>query len=97
MSDLNYPVLIAGLADELRGEIAYEILLAADEDAVAHLADALYAGVSEAHGLKIIQLVTIIGGWEARRLLEDILSPFRPFKHESWQRAARAGMQANGW
>ncbi len=97
MTALNYSALIAGLTDDLRGDLAYTTLLEADEDAVAHLSDALYAGVSEAHGLIIIELVATIGGWEAQNLLEDILSPFKPFKHETWKTAARDGMQANGW
>lgn len=97
MPDLNYRALIAGLTDELRGEMAYTALLHADENAVSHLVDALYAGVGEAHGLIIIELLATIGGWEARKLLEDILSPFKPFKHEAWKQAAHEGMRKNGW
>lgn len=67
-------------------------IYAADEDAVAALTDQFYAGVNEATGLAILEIVSDIGGWEARLLLEDVVHLTARYPHESWRVAARLGL-----
>ncbi len=67
-------------------------LLALDEDAVNPLIDAFHAGVSEAGGLAIIDLVAEIGGPDALTLLRYVYHfEARP----AWKTAARRGLLLN--
>ncbi len=73
---------------------ARQTLLALDEQAVSPLVDAFYAGVNEAQGLALLDVVTEIGGPEAQTLLTDIVfdSSARPaFRHKAALGLARAG------
>lgn len=64
---------------------ALETLYTLDEHAVEPLIDEFYAGVNEQTGLVIIEIVSTIGGWEARQLLDDIADNPQPYT--SWKRA----------
>lgn len=80
------------LGDPAQREAALNIIYAEDEDAVAPLTDQFYAGVNEATGLAIIEIVSDIGGWETRLLLEDVVHLTARYPHESWRVAARLGL-----
>ncbi len=92
---------ITSLLKQIQGEDAREretalnVIYAHDEEAISSLIDEFYAGVSESTGIVIIQLVSKIGGYEARQLLEDILQ--NPPPYASWQETAQTGMTYNAW
>lgn len=77
-------------------EQARFVLLGLDEVVVSSLIDLFYAGLSEAAGLAVIELVAEIGGFEARSLLEDV-AHLSSYGRESWRGAARLGLVRNGW
>lgn len=78
--------------DETRRQRARVMLLAMDEDAVTALADAFYAGVNEAQGVVLLDVVAEIGGPEALQLLEDVYqNPSKPV----WERWAALGLARN--
>ncbi len=79
--------------DETRRQRARIMLLALDEDAVPPLVDAFYAGVTEAQGVVLLDVVAEIGGPEALQLLEDV---FRNGDRDVWRRWALLGMARNG-
>lgn len=74
---MNHPDY-ANLIEQLTGTSLHEqlaakmILLAMQEDAIDPLADLLYAGVNDASGRAIIDVVATIGGYEALLLLKQI-------------------------
>lgn len=85
---------------ELRGllqqndEAARLAILRHDEAAVEPLIDEFYSGVSEATGLQILDLLSRIGGYEARALLLDVAENG---SKSAWREAAAQGAAANGW
>jgi hypothetical protein len=78
--------------DNERRQRAQVLLLALDEDAVTALVDAFYAGVSEAQGVVLLDVVAEIGGPEALQLLEHV---YRNPREPSWERWAALGMARN--
>lgn len=82
--------------DAAAREQARSVLVALDEMVVSSLIDLFYAGLSEAAGLVVIELVAEIGGFEARSLLEDV-AHLSSHGRESWRGAARQGLARNGW
>ncbi len=78
--------------DETRRQRARVMLLALDEDAVTALTDAFYAGVNEAQGVVLLDVVAEIGGPEAMQLLEDV---YRNPREPAWERWAALGMARN--
>jgi hypothetical protein len=97
MADLDYAALLADItgADSIRRDAAFAMIYAEDEMAVQPLIEQFYAGVNEATGLAIIEIVSEIGGFEARTLLEDIVFLTETYPHASWREAARQGMIRN--
>jgi lysophospholipase L1-like esterase len=92
---IDYAALLKQLttgSDDER-DSARQTLYALDEEAVEPLIDQFYAGVNEATGLAILEIVSDIGGWEARMLLEDVVHLSARYPHESWRVAARLGLQ----
>jgi hypothetical protein len=83
--------LVYGSADER--ETARHALLRMDEDAVDLLTDEFYAGVDEATGVAILEIVSIIGGPDALRLLK-----FACYfgDKEAWRQAGARGLADNG-
>lgn len=79
--------------DEARRQTARVMLLALDEEAVQALIDEFYAGVNEAQGVVLLDVVAEIGGYEALQLLEDV---FRNGTNAVWRRWAALGMARNG-
>ncbi|MFW5709034.1 MAG: hypothetical protein ACOCX5_02320 [Chloroflexota bacterium] len=71
-------------------EAARMALLVEDEAVVEPLIDCFYAGVSEDEGLFILELLALIGGYEARQLFEDQVQ--YGVRFESWEVAARAAL-----
>ncbi|MEM6284430.1 MAG: HEAT repeat domain-containing protein [Chloroflexota bacterium] len=78
--------------DETRMQRARIMLLALDEEAVQALTDAFYAGVNEAQGVVLLDVVAEIGGYEALQLLEDV---FYNGMKDVWRRWAALGMARN--
>ena len=76
---------------------ALKIIAEQDEDAVQPLIDQFYAGVNEATGLVIIDLIGTIGGFEARQLLEDLYYLNQAQNKESWYQSAKDALKHNGW
>lgn len=75
-----------------RRQRARVMLLALDEDAVTALVDAFYAGVNEAQGVVLLDVVAEIGGPEALQLLADVYqNPAKP----AWERWAALGLARN--
>lgn len=68
-------------------------LLALDEDAVDPLISAFYAGVNEAQGVAILELVGEIGGPDALTLLRNV--GYDPTTRAAWRVAARDGLMMN--
>lgn len=81
------------VAEPIHRLAARMILVALQEDAIEPLADAYYAGVNDAQGVALLDLMADIGGYEALNILRDIL------KHEKKRRklriAAAEGMMRN--
>ncbi|MDX1993231.1 MAG: hypothetical protein SF029_12635 [bacterium] len=91
----DYALLLKHLttgSDDER-DTARQTLYALDEEAIEPLVDQFYAGVNEATGLAILEIVSDIGGWEARMLLEDVVHLSARYPYESWRVAARLGLQ----
>jgi hypothetical protein len=78
--------------DDTRRQTARVMLLALDEEAVQALVDAFYAGVNEAQGVVLLDVVAEIGGHEALQLLEDV---FLNGANAAWRRWAALGMARN--
>jgi hypothetical protein len=83
--------------DKTQRQSALKVIAEQDENAVAPLIDQFYAGVNEATGLVIIDLISTIGGFEARQLLEDVYHLDQTYKHASWRQSAQIGLKRNGW
>lgn len=79
--------------DETQRTAARQQILAMDEDAVEPLTDEFYAGVNEAAGEVILEILGEIGGWEALNVLRDTYANPR---YESWKIAAERGLAYNG-
>jgi hypothetical protein len=79
--------------NETTRQIARQTLLSMDEDAVQPLIDEFYAGVNEATGREILQLLGEIGGWEALNTLREVCVYPR---YESWKTVAAWGLIHNG-
>lgn len=60
-------------AEPIQQMAARMILLALQEDAIDPLIDAYYAGVNQQNGIKIIHLLTEIGGYQALHMLREII------------------------
>jgi hypothetical protein len=92
MSDFNRFITALGSPDETAREAAWAALRTLDEDAMDPLTDAFYAGVPEATGVCILNLVAEIGGPDALLLLRSVYdSSERP----AWKRAAASGLLRN--
>lgn len=80
---------VAALAstDPTRAAAARAALLALDEAIIDPLLDQFYAGVSELVGLAIIDLVAIVGGYEVRLFLEDLMQA-DGMGRDAWLQAA---------
>lgn len=78
--------------DDKRAQLARVVLLTLGEDAVSTLADEFYAGVSEAHGVVILDVAAEIGGPEAMQLLEDTI---QHTNNPVWRRWAVLGLARN--
>jgi hypothetical protein len=83
--------LVYGGDDER--ETARHTLLRMDEDAVDLLTDEFYAGVDEATGVAILEIVSIIGGPDALRLLK--YACYFGDK-EAWRQAGARRLADNG-
>lgn len=83
--------------DDERRQTALQTITVQDEDAVTPLIDQFYAGVNESTGLVIIDLLSQIGGFEARQLLEDIYHLDQAHKYASWRESALNALKFNGW
>jgi hypothetical protein len=75
MNQPNYRLLVQQLLnDDTEQKIsAQKTLLALEEDAVTGLLDEYYAGVNEAQGLAILDMLAQIGGYEALNALRSLL------------------------
>ncbi len=93
MSSDNLPALIRQLtsADAAEREAARNALLALDEDAVDPLIAEFHAGVSDAMGAAIIDVVGEIGGPDALTLLRYVFhfEEHRPLCHAAAIKALR--------
>lgn len=87
MSNHNVSELLKSIVggDAQTRASALHTLYTLDEHAVEPLIDEFYAGVNEQTGLFIIEIITTIGGYEARQLLDDIADNPQPYT--SWKRA----------
>lgn len=96
---IDYHQLLSDITsgDDWKRQIALEIIADQDEDAVVPLIDQFYAGVNEVTGLVIIDILSAIGGFEARQLLEDIYYLDQTYKHMSWRESALKALKHNGW
>lgn len=99
MAEPDYASLLRQLVSdrETARAAAKAALYALDEDAVEPLVEQFYAGVSEAAGLAIIEVIGEIGGFEARIFLEDLTHLTARSTNESWRFAARLALARNGW
>jgi hypothetical protein len=79
--------------DPAQRETARMALFALDEEAVNLLADEFYAGVSEALGVAILDIVGEIGGPDALSMLRNVYH-FED-KRVSWRKAAARGLLMN--
>lgn len=91
---MDFHSLIQQLTDPTTHATARQTLLELDEQAVEPLVDQFYAGVTEAQGLAILDVVSTIGGYEALALLQDVLYNHAP--HESWREAAEKLLRDDG-
>ncbi len=87
---MNYATLLQQIA--AGDEVARAEIYALDEEAITPLIDEFYAGVNEATGLIIIEILSDIGGFEARMLLEDVVHLSARYLYETWRLAARLGL-----
>ena len=81
------------LLDAARHDEARTALLALDEEAIPALVEVFYAGVSEADGLLLLELIGQIGGYEAVNLLRDVYDHERPL----WREAAAHWLRQDGF
>jgi hypothetical protein len=72
---------------------ARQALLAMDEDTVDPLIAEFYAGVNEAVGVVILDLVGEIGGPDALLLLKNVY--YDPGQRPAWREASRNGLLHN--
>ena len=70
---------------------ALHMIYTQDEAAVAPLIDQFYAGVDETTGLLILQVLRMIGGYEARQLFHEIGD--LGARCRSWERMAAAALK----
>ncbi len=91
MSDANFSQLVKQLVDDslMIQQVAEMILLALDEDAVDPLIDEFYAGVTDAQGVAILEIMAKIGG-------PDAMSTLRNVFHFEESRASLKYAAANG-
>ena len=85
--------LLTQAANAPNNQAARAALVELDEEGVEALTSAFYAGVSEAVGDVLIEVVGEIGGPDALSLLRYIYH-FEE-KHPSWQQAAKHGLLRN--
>lgn len=99
MSKIDYHQLLQHLVsgDASQRQSALKIIAEQDEDAIQPLIDQFYAGVNEATGLVIIDLIGMIGGFEARQLLEDLYYLDQTHNKDSWYQSAKDALKRNGW
>lgn len=74
MSKPNYTLLVRHLVDddiEVR-QSAYDTLITLDEDAIHPLIDEWHAGVTDAWGIAILDVVAEIGGPDAMSMLRNV-------------------------
>ncbi|MEQ8673021.1 MAG: hypothetical protein RLP44_30395 [Aggregatilineales bacterium] len=81
--------------DTTKRDSALKSIYLLDEEAIAPLIDEFYAGVNEQTGVLILEIISKIGGYEARQLLTDIADSPQPYP--SWCDAATDGLTQNGW
>lgn len=74
MNTVDYHELVEylGSGDVVKYNAAKVILLALQENAVNPLGDEFYAGVTEAQGIGILQVVADIGGPDAMAMLRNV-------------------------
>lgn len=72
MVDYQELVQLLGSEDEMNRQAARMILLALQEAAVNPLGDQLYAGVTDAQGVGILNVVAEIGGPDAMAMLRTV-------------------------
>ena len=77
----------------VRRDEARQQLLALDEDALEPLSDIYYRGVTEAHGIAILNLMAEIGGPTAMQTLREVFH-FEERK-PVWKRTAAEGLLYN--
>lgn len=92
----DYAQLIRKLTsdDDAQQQTARLQLLMHDEDAVEPLVDAFYAGVNEQGGLRILNILGEIGGFEALALFEDVVQ--FSARYECWRALATAQLRRAG-
>lgn len=75
MNQPNYQELVRQLVsnDAEQQIAARQILLALEEDAVTGLLDEYYAGVNQAQGIAVLDILAQIGGYEALNALRSLL------------------------
>lgn len=93
MDEIDTLIRQLGSKDPDEQKAALNVLLEHDEDAVDPLISAFYAGVSEAHGILILQLVGEIGGPDALTLLRNV--GYDDSQRPAWYAAARAALRHN--
>ena len=97
MSEFNLTALLKTVLSEdaTKRASALQSIYLLDEEAVAPLIDEFYAGVNEQTGVLILEIISKIGGYEARQLLTDIADS--PQLYPSWNGAVNNGLAQNGW
>lgn len=71
----------------------YDTIIALDEDAIHPLVDEFYAGVTDAQGVAILDIVAEIGGPDAMSMLRNVFH-FEDSRHKL-QYAAAKGLLLN--
>jgi hypothetical protein len=79
--------------DPAQRETARQALLDMDEDAIDPLSDAFFAGVNEALGVAILEVVGAIGGPDALLMLRNVYN-FED-RRMVWKRTAGLGLLHN--
>ena len=96
MTQPDYPKLVKQLVsdDEAEQTTAKKVLFELDEDAVSPLLDEFYAGVNDAQGTAILDVLAHIGGYEALNALRSILF-FDLSMRPAFRKAAAHGLLYN--
>ncbi|GAB4525029.1 MAG: hypothetical protein OHK0046_40360 [Anaerolineae bacterium] len=92
---MDYHQLVQQLTDPATRDMARDTLLRLDEAAVEPLVDQFYAGVNEATGLAILEILATIGGYEALLLMQDV--HLNGAQYPAWAEMAVQALKDGGW